>query len=123
MSHIFIVPIILINSLYFLMTKEILIETALILIFIAFVLIYIRNNLTRKDTLNIIKYENRVYFNLSDDIFFSIDIVKNDILDEITLLAIEKKILTVKEIISRVEFINFYDEQLYNRLNSLIHDS
>ena len=123
MSHIFIVPIILINSLYFLMTKEILIETALILIFITFVLIYIRNNLTRKDTLNIIKYENRVYFNLSDDIFFSIDIVKNDILDEITLLAIEKKILTVKEIISRVEFINFYDEQLYNRLNSLIHDS
>jgi len=123
MSHIFIVPIVLLNALYFLITKDILIEIVISLIFMVFILMYIRNSLTRKDTLNIIKHNNKVYFNLSDDIFFSIDMVKNDILDEITLSDIEKRILTVKEIISKVEFINFYDEQLYNRLNSLIHDN
>jgi len=123
MSHIFIVPVVLLNSLYFIMAEEIAnILTLALLIFGVYIIIYIRSSLRRKDILNIVKYNNRVYFNLSDDIFFSVEIMKNSVFDEVTLLTIEKKVLTVKEVISRVEFINFYDENLYNRLNSLLHE-
>jgi len=120
MSHIFIVQIILTNMLFFTISKNIEIITGLIILLSVGVYLYIKNSLERKDILNIIKDNNRVYFNLSDDIYFYIDNFQNGIFDEKTISTIERRIESIKEDIYKIEFINFYDEKLYNRLNRLI---
>jgi len=120
MSHIFIIPIILINSIFFIISNNMEIVSMLIILIGVVVLLYIKNSISRKDTLNIIKYNNRVYFSLSDDIYFSVEIFQNTIFDDRTLSNIERKISEIKEDIYKIEFINFYDEKLYNRLNELI---
>ena len=120
MSHIFIVQIILTNMLFFTISKNIEIIAGLIILLSVGVYLYIKNSLERKDILNIIKDNNRVYFNLSDDIYFYIDNFQNGIFDEKTISTIERRIESIKEDIYKIEFINFYDEKLYNRLNRLI---
>jgi hypothetical protein len=120
MSHIFIIPIVFANLILFIISNNMEILSIFLITIGFIILIYIKNNISRKDTLNIIKYNNRVYFSLSDDIYFSVDIFQNSIFDDRTLSNIEKKILEIKEDIYRIEFINFYDEKLYNRLNELI---
>ncbi len=46
--------------------------------------------------------------------------VKNSKFDESTISKIEERVSSVRDVITRVEFVNFYDENLYMRLINLI---
>ena len=123
MNHIFIITTPLIMTILYLITEQLL-AVALIFstIFILFSL-YIYNNVDRKESLNIIRDRNRIYFNLSDDELFSVKISKDDLLSEVLIDAILKELATIEEMVDRIDFINFRDDKLHKKLNEIIQQN
>jgi len=121
-SHIFIITASLISMLLYLVSKSLLFVTVISgTIFILF-LVYIYNNLNRKERLNIIKDEDTIYFHLSDDYLFSIKLSKDDKLSEILTNTVKNEMVTIKSMVNRIDFINFRDDTLQRKLNALIED-
>ena len=82
--------------------------------------IYYKNSINRRENLNIIRDDNKVYFYLSDDYFFSVDLEKNRKIGEITVQAINNEMDYIKTGVRRIRFINFENKPLENLLNSMI---
>ncbi len=120
MSHIFIITTPLIKALLYLTIENLLTITILGIIFLTLFIYYIYSSINRRESLNIIKDNNIIYFNLSDDELFSIKIDDNEILSDALLNAIKEEFNTIKDIVDRVDFINFRDDKLYRELNEFI---
>jgi hypothetical protein len=82
--------------------------------------IYYKNSINRRENLNIIRDDNKVYFYLSDDYFFSVDLEKNRKIGEIIVQAINNEMDYIKTGVRRIRFINFENKPLENLLNSMI---
>ncbi len=76
------------------------------------------NNLERRENLNIIRDENKLYFYLSDDLLFSVDLPRNKNFTQTLREAIKNEMATLKTITRKICFINFKDDNLLNELNS-----
>ncbi|CAA6823162.1 MAG: Unknown protein [uncultured Sulfurovum sp.] len=76
------------------------------------------NNRNRKENLNIIRDENKLYFYLSDDLLFSVDLSSNKSITETLRDAIKKEMSTISNITRKICFINFKDDALLKELNS-----
>lgn len=120
MSHIFIITTPLIKALLYLTIENLLTITILGIIFLTLFIYYIYSSINRRESLNIIKDNNIIYFNLSDDELFSIKIDDNETLSDALLNAINEELTTIKDIVDRVDFINFRDDKLYRELNEFI---
>ncbi len=92
---------------------------AAILVSAAMVFFYIsqKNNLNRKENLNIIRDDNKLYFYLSDDLLFSTDLQRNKSTTETVRESITKEMSTLKQMARQICFINFKDEHLLTELN------
>ena len=92
---------------------------AAILVSAAMVFFYIsqKNNLDRKENLNIIRDDNKLYFYLSDDLLFSTDLQRNKSTTETVRESITKEMSTLKQMARQICFINFKDEHLLTELN------
>jgi hypothetical protein len=101
---------------YILMNNLIL---AAILLGTAILFFYIsqRNNIHRKENLNIIRDDNKLYFYLSDDLLFSTDLLRNKSTTDTIRDAITKEMSTLKDMARQICFINFKDESLLTELN------
>jgi len=92
---------------------------------ISITLFYIasRNNQDRKENLNIIRDEEKLYFYLSDDLLFVKDLRKNTPLNKLLREAIDKDISnqTLSNMVRKICFINFKDDSLLKELNKMIH--
>ena len=120
MSHIFIITTPLIKTLLYLTVHNLLIITILGGTLLTLFIYYIYSSINRRESLNIIKDNNIIYFNLSDDELFSIKIDDNETLSDALLNAIKEEFTTIKDIVDRVYFINFRDDKLYRELNEFI---
>ena len=76
------------------------------------------NNRERKENLNIIKDENKLYFYLSDDFLLSVDLPRNKNFTKILRESVKSEMTTLKDITRKICFINFKDDNLLNELNS-----
>lgn len=76
------------------------------------------NNRNRKENLNIIRDEDKLYFYLSDDLLFSVDLLRNKSITETLRNAIHKEMSTIHNITRKICFINFQDDALLKELNS-----
>ena len=76
-----------------------------------------KNNIYRKENLNIIRDDKKLYFYLSDDLLFSTDLSRNKSTTETIREAITKEMSTIKDMTRQICFINFKDESLLNELN------
>ncbi|CAA6820285.1 MAG: Unknown protein [uncultured Sulfurovum sp.] len=76
------------------------------------------NNKNRKENLNIIRDENKLYFYLSDDLLFSVDLLRNKSITETLRHAIDKEMITIHNITRKICFINFKDDALLKELNA-----
>jgi hypothetical protein len=76
-----------------------------------------RNNSHRKENLNIIRDDNKLYFYLSDDLLFSTDLKRNKSTTETIRESVTKEMSTLKEMARQICFINFKDEHLLTELN------
>jgi hypothetical protein len=83
------------------------------------ILFYIskKNNQDRKENLNIIRDENKLYFYLSDDLLFHVDLTHNKTIRETLKEAMNKEIITLKNITRKICFINFKEDALLDELN------
>jgi hypothetical protein len=79
------------------------------------------NNKNRKENLNIIRDENKLYFYLSDDLLFSVDLLRNKNITETLRSSIKKEMSTIHDITRKICFINFKDDALLKELNSSLH--
>ena len=104
-----IVSYILMNNLIF---ASILLAGAILFLYISE-----KNNIHRKENLNIIRDDNKLYFYLSDDLLFSTDLLRNKSTTETIREAITKEMATLKDMAQQICFINFQNESLLTELN------
>jgi len=123
MNHIFIITTPLIITILYLITENLLIITIMSTAIFTLVFLYIYNNLNRKESLNIIKSCNRIYFHLSDDELFSIKIPKDKAFSDVLIDTILREMATIKELVDSVDFINFRDDKLHKKLNEIIREN
>jgi len=79
------------------------------------------NNKNRKENLNIIRDENKLYFYLSDDLLFSVDLLRNKNITETLRTSIKKEMSTIHDITRKICFINFKDDALLKELNTSLN--
>jgi len=82
-----------------------------------FFIISRKNNHDRKENLNIIRDENKLYFYLSDDLLFTVDLSHNKSIKETLRESIDRELATIKEITRKICFINFREDALLDELN------
>jgi hypothetical protein len=102
------------------------IKFSLLVLLVGVVFFYIskRNTLERKENLNIIRDESKLYFYLSDNLLFSVNLSHNKSISETLREAINRETASIKNITRKICFINFKEEKLLNELNnSLISKS
>ena len=78
------------------------------------------NNKERKENLNIIRDENKLYFYLSDDLLFSVDLLRNKSFTDTLRTSIKTEMSTIGSITRKICFINFKDDKLLSELNSTL---
>jgi len=88
---------------------------------IAFFYLSQKNNLNRKENLNIIRDEDKLYFYLSDDLLYTVDLLGNQSITETLKSAIEREMSTIKDMARKICFINFKDDHLLNELNHTLY--
>jgi len=76
-----------------------------------------KNNIHRKENLNIIRDEEKLYFYLSDDLLFSVDLSQNKTFPETLRESIQKEMNTLQNMTRKICFINFKDHLLLEELN------
>ena len=76
------------------------------------------NNIERRENLNIIRDENKLYFYLSDDLLFSVNLPRNKSFTQTLRESIKNEMATLQNITRKICFINFKDDNLLNELNS-----
>jgi hypothetical protein len=121
-SYIFIIIVPIISTILYLLSKGMLIISAIGFGSLILFTIYIYNNLDRKETLYIIRSDGRVYFNLSDDQLFSVGFSDEESLPKLIENIVSNEIVTLKDLIDNINFINFKDDKLHRELNRLIQN-
>ena len=96
---------------------------AILLTFVVLGYIININNQERRENLNIIKDEHRLYFYLTDDLLFSVDLPKNKNFTKVLKKSIKDEMTTLKDITRKICFINFKDDNLLNELNSKLKNN
>ncbi|MCK4442243.1 MAG: hypothetical protein KAU90_09570 [Sulfurovaceae bacterium] len=122
-NHVFIIIVPVIIILLYLISKSLLIITIIVSSVVVLFTLYIYNSLNRKESLNIIKNRDRLYFYLSDDELFFVKLSKDDLLSEVLLNVILREMPTIELMVDRINFLNFKDDKLNQELNSLISKS
>lgn len=94
----------------------------LLTIILAGVIVYFTktNNNNRKENLNIIRDEDKLYFYLSDDLLFSVDLQRNKSITDTLRTSIKEEMSTINKITRKICFINFKDDALLKELNSTL---
>jgi hypothetical protein len=95
---------------------------SLLILFTGAIFFYIskKNTHNRRENLNIIRDENKLYFYLSDDLLFSVDLSANRSISETLREAIDREIATIKTITRKICFINFKEDALLDELNDTL---
>jgi len=94
----------------------------MLILFTGFIFFYIskKNTHDRRENLNIIRDENKLYFYLSDDLLFSVDLPANRSIAETLREAVDREIATIKNITRKICFINFREDALLDELNDTL---
>jgi hypothetical protein len=118
-DYLFIIAIPVITLILYLINKGLVIFTIIGGFFILS-LLYIYHSKDRKERLNIIKDKEMLYFHLSDDLLFFVQIDDEERFNEILRETIYNEMATIKEIVYKIEFVNFKNDKLNQELNALI---
>jgi hypothetical protein len=118
-DYLFIIAIPVITLILYLINKGLVIFTIIGGFFILS-LLYIYHSKDRKERLNIIKDKEMLYFHLSDDLLFFVQVDDEERFNEILRETIYNEMATIKEIVYKIEFVNFKNDKLNQELNALI---
>ena len=82
-----------------------------------------KNNLQKKENLNIIRDEKKLYFYLSDNLLFSVELLQDKTLTETVRESIEKEMNTLQSMTRKICFINFQNHTLLKELNHSLQNT
>jgi len=109
---------VVLGLLSYLFLNNIIISILMIITGTLFFIIAQKNNENRKENLNIIRDEDTLYFYLSDDLLFSVDLTNNKSIKETLREAFHKESHTLQNITRKICFINFREDSLLDELNN-----
>ena len=121
-SYLFYITIPVIDIILYVVHEEWLWEIIVVSLLILFVVRYVSVMHSQKETLNIIQGDEVLYFTLSDDLLFSVQIGKEQKRNELLREVIEKEIVVMRDIVHRIDFVNFKNDRLQRELNALIKE-
>jgi len=121
-SYLFYITIPVIDIILYVVHEEWLWEIIVVSLLILFVVRYVSVMHSQKETLNIIQGDEVLYFTLSDDLLFSVQIGKEQKRNELLREVIEKEIVVMRDIVYRIDFVNFKNDRLQRELNALIKE-
>jgi len=121
-SHIFIIIVPIITTIFYLLSKGLFLISACSSGFLILFALFIYNNWDRKETLNIIRSDKKVHFNLSDDPLFSVELSNEQSLSELIEYIVSKEMITLHDMVDNINFINFKDDKLHRKLNRLVQN-
>jgi len=104
-------------SLYLLINHFLFSVIIVLLIFVSFYAVSL-NNRQRKENLNIIKDEDKLYFYLSDDLLCQVNIAENKNFSETLSYSINNEMHSLKNLIKKINFINFKNDSLLSEVNA-----
>lgn len=119
-SYIFIIVVPIITTMLYLLSEGLLIISTIAGGFFLLFALYVYINLKSKETLNIIRADDGIYFNLSDDQLFWVKLSDKQSLSETITKAMQNEMGTLKDMVDHVDFINFKDDILHQKLNKLV---
>ena len=119
-GYLFFIVIPVITFILYLISENLLLITLIGGVMVILLSLYIYRSASRKERLNIIRDQETLYFNLSDDLLFSVKLTEEKQLNEVLIETIHKEMATIKEIVDRIDFINFKNDKLNQELNALI---
>ena len=95
---------------------------SLLIFLIGVIFFYISriNNIDRRENLNVIRDENKLYFYLTDDLLFSVELSHEQSVSDILRETIYRELSSLKDIIRKICFINFREDKLLAELNHSI---
>ncbi len=95
---------------------------SLLIFLIGVIFFYISriNNMDRRENLNVIRDENKLYFYLTDDLLFSVELSHEQSVSDILRETIYRELSSLKDIIRKICFINFREDKLLAELNHSI---
>ena len=98
------------------------IQFSLLVIVTGSILFFIskRNTLERRENLNIIRDEHKLYFYLTDDLLFSVNLTPKKSIAETLKETISRETASIKNITRKICFINFREDKLLNELNNML---
>lgn len=99
--------------------------TTFIILFIIFGFIsarFIINRRDHKEALNIWKTNDTIYFMLTDDDFAKVDL-KNRDYKQVVIDVVNFEMPTLKNLVDRISFTNFQDDELLQKANNLLKAS
>jgi hypothetical protein len=108
------------TTILYLLSEGLLIISIIAGVFFMLFILYIYVNLKRKETLNIIRGDDGVYFNLSDDELFWVKLSDKHSLSETITKVIQNEMGTLRDLVDSIDFINFKDDTLHRELNKLV---
>jgi len=119
-SYISILIIPIISFIFYLISKGLVVLAIFISSFFTLLSLYVFSNFDQKETLNVIMYNGRLYFNLSEDRLFSVELSEEKMLSEVIKKVVLEEMVTIRTSVDRIDFINFQDDILNRELNKLI---
>ena len=119
-TYLFIIIIPFISFILYIIPNGLFLISTITSIYFIVLYIYISNTIDRKETLNIVRSGEVLYFNLSDDLLLSVELTEQKTLSETITDIVLSEMATLKDMVNGVNFINFKDERLQQRLNALI---
>ena len=119
-SYLFLAVIPVMTFILYLISESLLLITLIGGAIFIFLVLYIYHSNSRKERLNIIRDQETLYFNLSDDLLFSIQLTEEKQFNKILTEAIHQEMATIKDIVYRIDFVNFKNDRLNRELNALI---
>jgi len=121
-SYLFIIIVPIITTILYLLSKGLLTISAVVFGFFMLFAMYIYDNLDRKETLYIIRSDDKIYFNLSDDLLFFIVFSDEKSLPTLIKNTVSNEMLTIGDMVDSINFINFKDDRLHRELNRLVQN-
>ena len=116
----FLITVPIITIILYLISENLLITAIIGGILLVLSIAYVVRNKSRKEMLNIIQSGKTLYFNLSDDQLFSIELEHEDRLRELLFDVIRKEEATIKDMVYYINFVNFKNDALQKELIELI---
>lgn len=114
----FIITVPVVTFIFYLIANNLLLTFIVGTVLFAVTLLYVVRNRSRKEVLNVIRSGKTLYFHLSDDQLFSLELKSEEELAELLHRVMDREKQIIDEMVYYINFVNFQNDSLQQELNA-----